>query len=209
MKRIGKLCVISDTVVQKKYTHIEAAKFAIKGGADIVQLRDKIMSTAEMISTAKQIVALCKKHGVTFLVNDRVDVAMLSGADGVHLGIEDIPIKDARKLIGRNKIIGGTAHSLKEALYAQKQGADYIGFGHIFRTDSKHKPDNPKGTKMLSQIVKKIKTPILAIGGIDQSNIIEVMKTGVHGAAIIGGILKNPNPARITKEIRKLIYAKK
>jgi len=209
MKKIGKLCVITDTVIQKKYSHIEAAKLAVKGGTDIIQFRDKFMSTAEMISTAKQIAALCKKHGVTFLVNDRVDVAMLSGADGVHLGIEDIPVKDARKLLGKNKIIGGTAHSLKEALHAQKQGADYIGFGHIFATGTKHKPDKPKGTKMLSQIVRKIKTPILAIGGINQSNIIEVMKTGVHGAAIIGGIFKSPGPVKTTKNIIKLMYAKK
>jgi thiamine-phosphate pyrophosphorylase len=209
MKKIGKLCVITDTVIQKKYSHFEAAKLAIKGGADIIQLRDKTMSTAEMITTPKQIAALCKKHGVTFLVNDRVDIAMLSGADGVHLGIEDIPIKEARKLLGKNKIIGGTAHSLKEALKAQKEGADYIGFGHIFTTGSKHKPDKPKGTKMLAQIVKKIKTPILAIGGIDQSNINEVMKTGVHGAAIIGGIYKSPDPVKTTKEIRNLMYAKK
>jgi len=209
MKKIGKLCVITDTVIQKKYSHIEAVKLAIKGGADMIQFRDKSMSTAEMISTAKQIAVLCKNHRVTFLVNDRVDVAILSGADGVHLGIEDIPINEARKLLGMKKIIGGTAHSLKEALKAQKQGADYIGFGHIFITASKHKPDKPKGTKLLSQIVKKVKMPILAIGGINSANIEEVMKTGVHGAAIIGGILKSRNPAQTTKVIRKLMYAKK
>ena len=166
VKKIGKICIITDTLVQKKYSHIEIAKLAMKGGADIIQLRDKNLSTSELIEIAKKISVLCKKKNVLFLVNDRVDVAMVSDADGVHLGQEDIPIKDARKLLGKNKIIGGTAHNMKEAIACEKAGADYIGFGHIFPTASKHKPDKPKGTAQLEEIVKKIKIPVIAIGGI-------------------------------------------
>jgi len=207
VKKIGKICIITDTQVQKKYSHIEIAKLAIKGGADIIQLRDKFLSTSELIDTAKKISLLCKKSNVIFLVNDRVDVALVSGADGVHLGQEDIPIKDARKLLGKNKIIGGTAHNMREALACEKAGADYIGYGHIYPTASKHKPDKPKGTAKLKEIVNRIKIPVIAIGGITQENLSDVVKTGVHGAAFIGSVLKSKDPVKTIKEIRKIIYA--
>lgn len=207
MKKIGKICIITDTLVQKKYSHIEIAKLAIKGGADLIQLRDKNLPTSELIEIAKKISVLCKKAKVLFLVNDRTDVAMVSDADGVHLGQEDIPIKDARKLLGKNKIIGGTAHNMKEAIACEKAGADYIGFGHIFPTASKHKPDKPKGTAQLEEIVKKIKIPVIAIGGISPQNLGEVKSTKVHGAAFIGSVLKSKDPVKTIKEIRKIIYA--
>lgn len=208
MKKIGKLCVITDTAVQKKYSHFELAKMAVKGGADIIQLRDKFLPTNELIEEAVKISAYCKKHNVLFLVNDRVDIAMISDADGVHLGKEDIPVREARKLLGRKKIIGGTAHSLKEAKQREKEGADYIGYGHIYATGSKFKPEKPKGTAELAKIVKKIKTPVLAIGGIGLDNIPEVMRTGVHGVAVIGSVVKNKNPQKAVKELSKAIYGK-
>jgi len=208
MKKIGRLCIITDTTVQKKYSHYEIAKMAVKGGADMIQLRDKFLPTSELIQVAVKISAYCKKHKVLFLVNDRVDVAMIAGADGVHLGKQDIPVPEARKLLGRNKVIGGTAHSLSEARLREKEGADYIGYGHIFPTASKHKPEKPKGTAELGKIVRKIKTPIIAIGGIGIKNISEVMQTGVFGAAVIGSVVKNKYPQKTVKELREAIYGK-
>ena len=208
-RKIGKLCVITDTVVQKKYSHVEIAQLAIKGGADVIQFRDKSMATGELIETAGKLKKICSKAGVLFIVNDRVDVALVSDADGVHLGIEDIPLKDARKLLGKDKIIGGTAHSLKEAEEACKNGADYIGFGHIYPTLSKHKLTPPVGIYELEKIVKKIRIPVLAIGGIGFDNISEVVKTGVHGAAVISSVLKNKNPENAVKELKRIIYAQK
>lgn len=206
MKKIGKLCVITDTAIQDKYSHYEIAEMAIEGGADMIQFRDKAMSTTELIETAIKLKKLCTKHKVTFIVNDRVDVAMISDADGVHLGLEDISIKDARKLLGKNKIVGGTAHSLKEAHEAQKNGADYIGFGHIYPTGSKIKKDKPKGTSQLRSVVNNIKTPIIAIGGIGCKNIQDVIDTGVHGAAVIGSVVKSKNPIEEVKKLKKIIY---
>jgi thiamine-phosphate pyrophosphorylase len=206
MRKIGKLCVITDTVIQKKYSHYEIAKMAIIGGVDMIQLRDKSLPTGELIETAIKIRKLCNKNRVTFIVNDRVDIAMLSGADGVHLGLEDISIKDARKLLGRNKIIGGTAHSLKEAKEAEKNGADYIGFGHIYHTGSKFKRDKPKGVVLLRKIVNEIKTPIIAIGGINIENSEDVVDTGVYGIAVIGSVVNSKNPVKSVKELRKIIY---
>lgn len=209
MKKIGKICIITDTVIQKRYSHFEIAKLAIKGGADIIQLRDKSMSTSELIETAQKISLLCKKNKVLFIVNDRVDIAMISGADGVQLGTEDIPVTEARKLLGRSKIIGATAHSMKEAILRENEGADYIGYGHIFQTFSKHKTDKPKGIENLKKIVDKIKVPVFAIGGIGPENINEVISTGVHGAAIIGSVLKSNDPEKTIKELRKRMYADK
>lgn len=205
MKKIGKFCVITDTVIQNKYSHEEIAKLAIKGGADMIQFRDKSMPTSEMIETAVNIRKLCNKNYVLFIVNDRVDIAMLSNADGVHLGKEDISIKDARKLLGKNKLIGGTAHSLSEAIKAEREGADYIGFGHIFPTYSKIKKTKPKGIELLSKVCKVVKVPVIAIGGINILNVKEVMSTGVHGIAVIGGVIKTKEPVKSARGIRKII----
>ena len=203
MKNFGRLCLITDTVIQNKYTHIQIAKLAIKGGADIIQLRDKLLPTGELINIAKKISKLCREHKVLFIVNDRTDVALAADADGVHLGKDDIPLKDARKLLGSRKIIGGTAHSLKEALLRQKEGADYIGFGHIYPTKTKYKPEKAKGTKLLAEVVRKIKIPVIAIGGISPGNINEVAATGVHGAAVIGSVLNSKEPVKVLKELKK------
>lgn len=207
-RKIGKLCVITDTVVQKKYSHIEIAQMAIKGGADSIQFRDKNMSTEEMIETAKKLKKVCSKEGVLFIINDRVDVALVSDADGVHLGKDDIPVKEARKILGRSKIIGGTAHSLKEAKEAQGNGADYLGFGHIFPTESKHKKIPPVGIEELKKVIYTVKIPVLAIGGIGIDNITEVKKTDVYGAAVIGSVVKSKNPQKAVDDLRRIIYGK-
>src|SRR5436309_11945559 len=151
MKQIGRLCIITDTVVQRRFSHFKLAEMAVRGDADMIQFRDKRIPTGEMIDIASAIKKLCKKYGVALIINDRVDIAMIINADGVHLGKEDLEIKDARKLLGKNKIIGRTAHSLKQAVQAEREGADYIGFGHIFRTSSKSKKASPKGLKLLSK----------------------------------------------------------
>lgn len=208
-RKIGKLCVITDTIVQKKYSHTEIADLAIMGGADVIQFRDKVMPTGELIETARELKKICSKAGVLFIVNDRVDVALVADADGVHLGIDDIPLKEARKLLGKDKIIGGTAHSLKEAEEAWRNGADYFGFGHIYPTFSKHKITLPVGIDELVRVIEKINIPVLAIGGIGLNNISEVIQTGVHGVAVIGSVLKNQNPENAVKELRRIIYAQK
>ena len=206
MNKIGRLCVITDTVIQKKYSHEEIAKMAIKGGADIIQFRDKTMPTSELAETALRIAKLCKKQGILFIVNDRADIALVSNADGVHLGKEDISVKDARKLLGKNKIVGGTAHSLSDAIKAEKAGVDYIGYGHIYHTFSKLKKTKPKGIKELQYVCKKIKIPVIAIGGISVLNASEVMNAKAHGIAVIGSVLQNSDPVKAVAKLRKIVY---
>jgi len=207
LKRIGRLCVITDTSIQSRYTHVDIAEMAVKGGADMVQFRDKELPTAEMINTAKFIASICRKKNVTFIVNDRIDVALSSDADGVHLGINDIPVAEARKLLGYDKIIGGTAHSLDEALYAEQQEADYIGYGHIYPTYSKFKPENPKGISGLKEILENIKTPIIAVGGIDLDNSRDIISAGCYGIAVIGSVVRAENPEKAVKQLRRVVYA--
>lgn len=206
MKRLGRLYLITDIKIQGKYSHYDIAKLAVKNGVDILQLRDKEMSSKKLADTAVKIAKLCRSYGVTFLVNDRIDIAVVSDADGVHLGKTDISVSDARKILGKRKIIGGTAHSLNEALKCEKDGADYIGYGHIFPTSTKYKPEKPKGIRNLKKIVETVKIPVIAIGGISAQNIDDVLETGVHGAAVIGSVLKSKDPAGAIKLMRKKIY---
>ncbi|HEY3250838.1 MAG TPA: thiamine phosphate synthase [Ignavibacteria bacterium] len=205
MKKIGRLCVITDTSIQKKYTHVDIAEMAIKGGADMIQLRAKEMGSSELINIAGTILKMCIKKNVTFIINDRVDIAMITDADGVHLGLRDIPIHEARRLLGKNKIIGGTAHSLNEACDAQNDGANYIGYGHIYTTYSKHKPEKPKGIKNLKEVVKKIEVPIIAIGGITIENAGDVMSTGCYGIAVISSVVKASDPAKAVRGLKRML----
>ena len=209
MKKIGRLYVITDINIQKKYSHVDIAKMAIDGGAEMIQFRDKFMNTSDLIKTASLMKKICDKSNILFIVNDRVDVAMIVDADGVHLGNDDVPVKEARKLLSVEKIIGATAHSLAEARKAQRDGADYIGFGHIFPTQSKITTSEPKGLFLLRKIVSLIKIPILAIGGIDLTNAPSVMQTGVFGIAVIGAVVKLNNPVQTIKSLKGIVYAKK
>jgi thiamine-phosphate diphosphorylase len=140
VKKIGRFHVLTDICLQTHFSHVELAELAIAGGADTIQFRQKDGATREMIRVAEQMQALCKRAGVTFIINDRVDVAIASHADGVHLGQDDFPIPLARKLLGEEAIIGGSAGNLEEARKCLGEGADYIGFGPVYPTTSKDAP---------------------------------------------------------------------
>ncbi len=146
------------------------------------------MSKKAIFDEADIIRKLTLKHKVTFIVNDFIDIAMAVNADGVHLGQEDMPVKEARKIMGRNKIIGISTHNLKQAVDAQESGADYIGFGPMFHTGTKD-AGHPKGTKKLREIKKYVKVPIVAIGGITWENVSEVLEAGADAVAVVSGIL--------------------
>ena len=127
MKHIGKLHILTDTVLQSRFSHMEITRLAIAGGADTIQYRQKSGSTREMIEIARNMKRLCSETGVTFIVNDRLDVAIAAEADGVHLGQDDFPIPMARELLGEGRIIGGSAAALDEARKCLSEGADYVG----------------------------------------------------------------------------------
>jgi thiamine-phosphate pyrophosphorylase len=184
---------------------VELAQLAIAGGADTIQFRQKGGATREMIRIAEQMRALCKKAGVTFVVNDRVDVAIASHADGVHLGQDDFPIPLARKLLGEEAIIGGSASSMEEAQKCLLEGADYIGFGPVYPTTSKEDAGPVGGLILLKKIAEAIPLPIIAIGGIGKENTSFVMKAGAHGIAVISAVCCQKDPMEAAKCLRSLL----
>jgi thiamine-phosphate pyrophosphorylase len=204
-KRIGRFHVITDTVLQTCHSHVQLATLAIAGGADVVQLREKGGSTKEMIRVATQMEALCKSAGVTFIVNDRVDVAIASGADGVHLGQDDFPIPLARKLMGEKAIIGGSAGTMEEALKCLAEGADYIGFGPVYPTASKADAAQPGGLDLLRHVAETIELPIVAIGGVTTANASLVMKAGAHGIAVISAVCCQEDPTEAARSLSCLL----
>ena len=205
MKKVGRFHVLTDTVLQCRFSHVELAEMAIAGGADTIQFRQKAGPTREMIRAAEQMQALCKRTGVTFVVNDRVDVAIASHADGVHLGQDDFPIPLARELLGEEAIIGGSASSMEEARECLLEGVDYIGFGPVYPTTSKEDAGPASGLGLLKQIVEAIPRPIVAIGGISRGNIPLIMQTGVHGIAVISAVCCQNDPMEAAKCLRGLL----
>ena len=208
MKKIGRFHVLTDTDLQNCFSHIELAELAIAGGADTIQLRQKTGETIEMIRIAEQIQALCKRAGVSFIVNDRVDVAIASHADGVHLGQGDFPIPLARKLLGEGAIIGGSAGNAEEAQKCFLEGADYIGFGPVYPTSSKEDAGPASGLDLLRQVVEKIPLPIIAIGGINKDNTLLVRETGAYGIAVISAVCCEKDPEEATRCLRRLLEAR-
>jgi len=206
-KKIGRFHVLTDTALQSRFTHLQLAERAIAGGADTIQYRQKQGSTREMIETARKLKSLCQASGVLFVVNDRLDVAMAAQADGVHLGQDDFPIALARKILGPGAIIGGSAGTLEEAQRCRSEGADYIGFGPVYPTASKEDAGPAIGLKLLREVVEAIPLPIIAIGGITPMNLPAVMKTGVHGIAVISAVCCQEDPCAAAQNLRSVMEA--
>jgi len=194
--------VITDTLIQSRFSHQQLAELACAGGAEVIQFRDKRLARSEFEAVAKRVGEVCRAHQVTLLVNDRVVAAYDAGADGVHLGRDDMSIADARAILGPDKIIGATAGSLDAALTAQDDGADYVGFGHIFATTSKVKGTPPVGLGALAAMCKQLKIPVIAIGGINADNVGEVMRAGAWGVAVIGAVCAADDPRAATTRMR-------
>ncbi len=204
-KQIGQYHVLTDTVLQSHFSHAELTKQAIAGGADTIQFRQKIGATRKMIEIARQLKQLCAEAGVTFLVNDRVDVAIASDADGVHLGQDDFPIPLARELLGESRIIGGSAATLKEARKCLAEKVDYIGFGPVYPTTSKADAGPVSGIELLKQVVEAVPLPIISIGGIDVDNTVEVIRAGAQGIAVISAVCCQENPEQATRALYKAL----
>ncbi|GIQ67350.1 thiamine phosphate synthase [Xylanibacillus composti] len=161
---------------------------AILGGADIIQLRDKNSSKRELLRKARALRELTRKHQVTFIVNDHIDIALAVDADGIHLGQDDLPLQEARKLVG-NKIIGISTHVIGEARRAEAEGADYIGVGPVFPTKSKADVVDPVTTAYVREAAAEIRIPFVAIGGIKLHNVDEVLAAGASRICAISEIV--------------------
>lgn len=185
----------------------EAVEESIKGGATIVQLREKKIGDEEFLEIAKKLKKITDKYNIPLIINDNVKVAKLVDADGVHIGQSDEELTQARKELGEDKIIGVSATNLEEALKAEKDGADYLGIGAVFFTGSKKDINVPMGLQGLKNIVDSVNIPNVAIGGIHLDNVEDVMKTGTDGVAVISEILGQENIFEATKILKS--YVKK
>jgi thiamine-phosphate pyrophosphorylase len=152
-----------------------------------------------MIETAKNLQRICEESGVAFIVNDRVDVAFAVGADGIHLGQDDFPIPMARKLLGMDIIIGGSAVTLEDAQKCLTEGADYVGFGPVYPTSSKTDAGSPSGIELMEKAARTVPLPFIAIGGIHAQNVPEVMQAGAHGIAVISAVCCQSDPEQATR----------
>ncbi|WP_078552842.1 thiamine phosphate synthase [Bacillus alkalicellulosilyticus] len=168
---------------------LEVMEEAIKGGADIIQLRDKYSSKRDILAKAKALRKLTSTYGVTFIVNDHIDVALAVDADGIHLGQDDLPIEEARKIVGPSKIIGISTHAIEEARAAEQQGADYIGVGPVFHTKSKVDVVDPVTTEYVKQVATEINIPFVAIGGIKLHNVDQVLAAGATRICAVSEIV--------------------
>lgn len=181
-------------------THTQIARKAIAAGVGTVQLREKNLSKKDIYREALSIRAVSLKYKTRFIVNDYIDIALAVNADGVHLGQEDMPVEYARKIMGRQKIIGVSTHSKKQAVRAQEAGADYIGFGPVFDTSTKD-AGRPRGLRALKEIKRHINIPIVAIGGITWENINETLNSGADACAVASGILMGNIKVNVEKYV--------
>jgi thiamine-phosphate pyrophosphorylase len=183
---------------------VELVSAQIRGGADVIQLREKEMSKRDRLDFGLKLRELTRQEGVLFIVNDDVDLALILDADGVHLGQDDIPIRFARPLM-KDKIIGVSTHSLNQAEEAVASGADYIGIGPVFDTATKEDREDLVGLNLLPKIKDICPIPYVAIGGIGKDNIASLAKAGCHRAAVISDIMLAPDIEQRCRMIKKLL----
>ena len=199
------LYICTDTKLAGERGNLAAVKLALAGGATVVQLREKEMSTRGLIELGAAIQKLCREHGALFVVNDRVDVALALDADGVHVGQDDMSCADARRLVGPGKIVGVSAGDLDDALAALRDGADYLGVGPVYPTGTKLDAGSATGPALVGEIRRATGLPVVGIGGIGARNAAEVIAAGADGVAVISAVLAAPDPRLAAAGIREII----
>lgn len=182
-------------------TLAQAVEAALDGGVTCLQLREKTASAGEILTLARTLLPLCRARKVPLLINDRVDIALAAGADGVHLGQDDLPLPEARALLGPDRILGATAHTVEEALRAQAEGADYLGVGAMFPTGTKT-DTVPTSADTLKAICAAVSIPVVAIGGVNAENLPTLDGTGIAGAAVVSAIFSQSDLTAAARTLR-------
>ena len=195
-------------VTDRAWARDEAALFrqieaAVRGGAGVVQLREKDMEPAAFLEEAKRFVALCRRLGAVSIINDSVEIALEAGADGVHVGQSDLEAGRARALLGPEKILGVSAHSRSEARRALEAGADYLGCGAAFATGTKNDAA-PISRETIRAVTAAVDIPVVAIGGVNRENILELKGLGLSGVAVVSGIFGRPDAEAAARELLEL-----
>ncbi len=197
------LYVVTDRAWVGKQTFYEQVESALKGGATCLQVREKTLSDKDFLAEALEIKKLCRKYQVPLIINDNVEVAIKCGADGIHVGQEDIEAGKVRQLVGETRILGVSVQTVKQALEAERAGADYLGVGAVFTTTSKLDADTVSHAT-LKEICNVVSIPVVAIGGIYKHNILELSGTGVDGVALVSAIFSAEDIEAECRELRRL-----
>jgi thiamine-phosphate pyrophosphorylase len=187
----------------------ELVKAAVKGGVTVIQLREKDLSSREFLAEALEVKKELKNTNIPLIINDRIDIALAADAEGVHLGNNDMPVEYAKKILPPGKIIGISAESVEDAVTADSKGADYIGVSPIFTTPTKPELETGLGLQGLRQIRMVTRLPLVAIGGLNKSNAVEVVKNGADGIAVVSAICAAPDPQKAAEELANVIYQAK
>lgn len=199
------LYVITDAKLSRGRSHLEVIRAAIAGGATVVQYREKEGTTRQMIEEARALRELARQAGVPFIVNDRVDIALAVDADGVHVGQDDMPAPLARKLMGPERIVGVSVDNLEQALQAERDGADYVGAGPILATPTKPDAAPPIGLEGLAEICRQVSIPVVAIGGINETNAAAVIAAGAAGVAVVSAVVAAPDVEAAARRLREIV----
>lgn len=198
------LYVVTDRSLMKSKSVEECVEKAILGGAGVIQLREKDITSRQFYETALKVKAICDRLGAVFVINDRLDIAMAVDADGVHLGQKDLPVDVARKILGSDKIIGASTATIEEAKEAERLGADYIGVGAMFSTETK-KDTRSVSSELLKEICSSISIPAVAIGGLKLEKIKALKDTGVSGAAVVSAVVAQEDIKKSAEAMKKEI----
>jgi thiamine-phosphate pyrophosphorylase len=205
-----RLYVITDERLGRGRSHLQIAEAAIRGGADVVQLRDKSASSRRLYDIALPLRRLTREAKVPFIVNDRLDVALAADADGVHVGREDLPAAVVRGILGPGRILGISVESVDEAVAAEKDGADYLGVGPVFEArGSKEDAGEPLGLDLIARIRRACRLPLVAIGGIHAGNARSVRDAGADAAAVISAVAAADDVAQAARLLKLALCGKK
>ncbi|MFH1169915.1 MAG: thiamine phosphate synthase [Chloroflexota bacterium] len=200
-KGVAGLYVVVDTTALKGRRHADVTEQAIRGGAKVIQLRDKFLGKRELLPIAQELKEVCAGHNVLFIMNDYLDVALAVGADGLHVGLDDLPVKTARRLLPIDTLLGATVHTVEQAVEAQADGADHIAVSAIYPTGSKETEEVVVGLERLHQVRQAVDLPLVAIGGIKQENVEQVMAAGADAVAVISAVLGADNVETAARQL--------
>ena len=204
-KAIGRLQVLTD--LDAPVAPLDLVAEALAGGAPVIQVRAKALDDRSFLALAEAVVARCRAAGATCLIDDRVDLALAAGADGVHLGDLDLPVAVARRLLGSDAVIGATARDARSARARVDEGADYLGVGPTYATTTKDGLPDPIGPAGVGAVAAAVDVPVIAIAGITLAQVPEVMATGAHGIAVVGAVSRAPDRRQATADLLAAVGA--
>lgn len=195
------LYVVTDSSRLEGRSLEETVAAAIRGGAEVIQYREKNASTRRMVEEASALCRLCRREGAVFLVNDRLDVALAVNAHGIHVGREDMPVAVARRILGPGRIVGVSVHDEEDARRAEEDGADYLSVSPVYATSTKPDHETPLGIEGTRKLVQKTGLPVVAIGGIDETNLAGLIECGIQGICVVSAVMAAPDPEEKSRSL--------